>query len=499
MTLRVCPRCGASNAGGLAACPRCLLLGDDAIGTDALESQGEPVALRLPGLVVHEELGRGGMGRVLRAHHAALGRDVAVKLLPPEHHRSTEFRARFAREARVLASLDHPHIVKVHDFGTTERDEPYLVMELVRGGSIAECLPMPIPRALSIALDLCAALEHAHARGVVHRDLKPANVLVDADGRAKLGDFGIARLFDEPEALGLTGTSRVLGTPAYMAPEALRGAPPDPLLDVYSLGVLLHQMLTGSLPSAASGASGLPAPLAAAIRRATTADREQRTPSIRELERELRAAHELLDQPTASDPAGTLSPDEQAWSAAVALLFAVATAAGLYVGLVSFTPRVIPADEALPLIAFGSEPVAGGRLLTRARFEIGPTLGAAVAFAVAMLAYGLLLRHWSRDGLECSLPRRPLPEARRVLVLGGVLFSLFVLREALEGRGVLTWVSYIPVLGGTLEFIALYYFWRTLLEARRTHRPLRREWRLWLGMALALFPPGYHLTRIFAV
>lgn len=225
MTLAVCPRCGAADS-GLAICPCCLL--GDADGVGPASDRAPPA---IPGLVFETELGRGGMGRVFRARHDALERSVAVKLLPAEHSADTEFRARFGREARVLASLDHPHIVRVFDFGTTEKDEPYLVMELAPGGSIAERLPLPMRRAIGVALELCGALAHAHAHGVVHRDIKPANVLIDAKGRAKLTDFGIARLFDAPED-SLTGTSRVLGTPAYMAPEALRGARPDPRLDV---------------------------------------------------------------------------------------------------------------------------------------------------------------------------------------------------------------------------------------------------------------------------
>ena len=139
------------------------------------------------------------MGRVFRARDERLGRAVAVKVLRPESAADPDFRARFAREARTLARLEHPGIVAVHDFGTTAAGDAYLVMQLVSGGSLARRLPLPVPEAIDVAHQVCEALAYAHGRGVVHRDIKPENVLIGDDGRARLSDFGIARLL-EPAA-----------------------------------------------------------------------------------------------------------------------------------------------------------------------------------------------------------------------------------------------------------------------------------------------------------
>ena len=126
------------------------------------------------------------MGRVFRARDERLGRAVAVKVLRPESAANPDFRARFAREARTLARLEHPGIVAVHDFGTTPDGDGYLVMQLVSGGSLADRLPLPVADALAIAAELCDALAYAHGRGIIHRDIKPENVLLGDDGRARL-------------------------------------------------------------------------------------------------------------------------------------------------------------------------------------------------------------------------------------------------------------------------------------------------------------------------
>jgi eukaryotic-like serine/threonine-protein kinase len=227
-------------------CPRCLLADDDDDDIAEIETP--------PGLELGEELGRGGMGRVFRARHVGLDRAVAVKLLPPALAGDEDFQARFSREARALAQLGHPHVVGVHDFGVTAGGQSYLVMELVPGGTLAARLPLAPDEALRVTAEICDGLAYAHAKGIVHRDVKPANVLFDAAGRARLADFGIARLLDAP-AGSLTRPSLVLGTPAYMAPESRAGAAPDPRADVFAVGVLLHEALTGRLPTVMSAAS----------------------------------------------------------------------------------------------------------------------------------------------------------------------------------------------------------------------------------------------------
>jgi hypothetical protein len=472
-----CPRCGL-EAGTLALCPRCLLA-DDAALTPAAP----------PGLVLEEEIGRGGMGRVFRARHVRLDRPVAVKFLPPELAADPAFEARFAREARALALLSHPHVVGVHDFGTTETGESYLVMELVPGGTLADRLPLAPAEAVRVATEICAGLAYAHGKGLVHRDIKPENVLFDAEGRAKVADFGIARLTDPTGPEALTRPSLVLGTPAYMAPEARAGVAPDPRMDVFAVGVLLAQMITGRLPD--GDLDALPRPLAGLVRRATASDPRERPQNAAELGTALAALAPALDRPI-----DELPPEELSWMRAVALTLAGATAVALYALLASLSPKVLDPGDALPFLVIGAERLPDGHVATRARFETWPALAAAGAFAAALAAYGLLRRHWRHAGIEVSRPERPLAGTRSVVRIALVIFALFAGRLILRATGLHQLDSYVPVIGGTLELLMVYLVWASILEAQRTHRPLDREPLLWSAVALGLVPPVISFSRI---
>jgi len=209
-------------------------------------------------------LGEGGMGAVFRARHVLMERDVAVKILHPELGRDPEISARFDREAQTAARLEHPNIVSVLEFGGTPQGftaRPglggfrYLVMPLLAGAELRTLVgqPMPAERAMWFAIQIFAALEHAHARGVIHRDLKPENVFVvrDAQGReqVKLVDFGLAKLAEGiASGPALTRLGQVFGTPAYMSPEQARGEPVDARTDLYSVGLILYELLSGHLP-----------------------------------------------------------------------------------------------------------------------------------------------------------------------------------------------------------------------------------------------------------
>jgi serine/threonine protein kinase len=193
-----------------------------------------------------EELGRGGMGQVWLAFDRELDRPVAVKFHDQDRQAGE---ARFEREAHAAAALSHPNIVRIYDYGAAE-GRPFIVLEHIAGGTLADRLAsgkaLPHSDAEQIARDVAAALAHAHAHGIVHRDLKPSNILLDAEGQAKLGDFGIAR---SGEHSTLTEAGTMLGTAAYMAPEQATGeAPVGPPADVYAFGVIIFQMLTGRLP-----------------------------------------------------------------------------------------------------------------------------------------------------------------------------------------------------------------------------------------------------------
>src|SRR5580698_4652329 len=202
-------------------------------------------------------LGAGGMGEVYRARDAKLGRDVAVKVLPEAFARDSERVARFQREAKVLASLNHPNIATIHGFEQAG-EVNYLVMELVEGQTLAERLKSDPPtcnEALAISCQVADALETAHDKGVIHRDLKPANVKVTPEGRVKVLDFGLAKalagdqgpdLSDAPTMTAMgTEEGRILGTPAYMSPEQARGKSVDKRTDVWALGCVLYILLTG--------------------------------------------------------------------------------------------------------------------------------------------------------------------------------------------------------------------------------------------------------------
>ncbi len=230
-----------------------------------------------PGLLVGTRyrltrcLSQGGMGEVWEAVHVDLGRVVALKLIPEAASRSPEARARFKSEARAVARLDHPGVVNVHDFGIAGDGRFYYVMELLSGATLAERLkegPLHWRLAVRIAMDAASALGAAHLAGLLHRDITPANLFVTGDGRVKLIDFGVARAMESTEEGG-GEAPLVVGTPEYVSPEQAAGAPADSRSDLYALGVVLYEALTGRVPHplGPDGSPSLPALLTAKITR----------------------------------------------------------------------------------------------------------------------------------------------------------------------------------------------------------------------------------------
>jgi predicted Ser/Thr protein kinase/VIT1/CCC1 family predicted Fe2+/Mn2+ transporter len=197
---------------------------------------------------VEGELGRGGMGVVYCAKDTATGNTVALKVLFPEFALDPGYVKRFRREAEALAKLNHPNIVRIHGIGE-ERGVPYYAMDHVEGRSLAAMLAagewLDISRALDLAIEVAAALGHAHKAGIIHRDIKPGNILIDKSGKPKLTDFGIARL---TYATRMTRTGDIVGTPEYMSPEQGKGATVDKASDVYSLGVVIYELLAHRVP-----------------------------------------------------------------------------------------------------------------------------------------------------------------------------------------------------------------------------------------------------------
>lgn len=198
---------------------------------------------------VLKKLGQGGMGEVYLAEDLNLPRQVAIKFMALEYAGVPELRDRFRREAKAAARIDHPNVVTIYEVGEFN-NRPYLVMQYVDGGSLANLIAqreLSIEEVLDIGLQICAGLAKAHQKGVLHRDLKPANILIDLEGRIKIVDFGLAKLRD---ASSITSTGEVMGTPAYMSPEQVRGQKLDPRSDIFSLGVILYQLITRQLPFA---------------------------------------------------------------------------------------------------------------------------------------------------------------------------------------------------------------------------------------------------------
>jgi len=252
----------------------------------------------LPQYEVHMLVGRGGMGAVYKGLQLSLDRAVAIKLLPPAIERQDlAFAERFKNEARLMGRMNHPAIVSVYDFGRTTDGQLYFVMEYVDGTDVQRMIAregkLPQEHALAITAHLCDALGYAHKQGIVHRDIKPSNVLIDIEGRVKVADFGLAKLSDKAQNSGLTQTGMTMGTPDYVAPEALMlGSDVDGRADIYAVGVMLYQMLTGDIPR---GMFKMPSQkfqsidprFDAIIRRALEHDREERYQSSHELRQAL--------------------------------------------------------------------------------------------------------------------------------------------------------------------------------------------------------------------
>jgi len=334
-----CTRCGAHTVAGREVPAGSVPTFERGADAGAASAQGgdDPLVGRvLDGKYeILSSLGTGGMGSVYRSRRVLIGDEVAVKLLHPRLTGDEKLVERFRREARAAAQLQHPNVVTIHDYGEARGPEAfaYIVMELVRGESLRALLRregrFAPARAVALMRDVCAGVGAAHRRGIVHRDIKPDNIIVtpaDEDSpteRVKVVDFGIAKLRDVTAEATLTEVGTVVGTLFYMSPEQCKGEPLDARADVYSLGAMLHEMLAGAPPFAATSITSLilkhvnepppplpeelpiPHALRAAVLRALAKDPEARQRDASELAREIQAA---LTH-TAASTASTQTPE----------------------------------------------------------------------------------------------------------------------------------------------------------------------------------------------
>lgn len=210
---------------------------------------------QLNAFTVQERIGQGGMATVYRAFQPSVNRSVALKIisLNPAQGERDEFRSRFAQEAKLIAALEHIHILPIYDYGIVNNEVAYLAMRLLSGGSLSDLLlegHLPLDRTAEIFTQIARGLHYAHSKSIIHRDLKPSNILLDDAGNAYLTDFGLAKMLESTEHL--TKTGNIVGTPTYMSPEQLRGDTLDHRSDIYSLGCVLYHMLVGRPPFEAS-------------------------------------------------------------------------------------------------------------------------------------------------------------------------------------------------------------------------------------------------------
>ena len=320
---------------------------------------------RLGPYVVTEALGAGGMGEVYRARDTRLERDVAIKILPAPLAQDTDRRARFEREARAVAALSHPNILAIHDVGLHE-GTTYAVTELLEGETLRQRLEsgaMPPRKAVEIGVQIANGLAAAHEKGIVHRDLKPENVFVTRDGRVKILDFGLATELgttspDSPTIAGGTEPGMILGTVGYMSPEQVRGTQVDQRTDIFALGAVLFEMLTGrrafrrdtaaetmtailkdDVPELSTSGSPVPQGLDRIVRRCLEKNPDERMQSARDIA----IALEAVSGSDVSSVRGTgqpeIKPRRRWYPIAVGLALLVAGAAGGYLAARSLSSR----------------------------------------------------------------------------------------------------------------------------------------------------------------
>ena len=504
-TVAACPKCGAVIPGDApqGLCPKCVLAAA-ACPTEvpALQAAAivappmDQVQAAFPNLEILDLLGQGGMGVVFKARQRHLDRLVALKLLPDALGKDPRFVERFNREGRVLARLNHPNIVAIYDFGQVS-GFCFLMMEFVDGVNLRQAMRagrFTPGEALGIVPKVCEALQFAHEQGVLHRDIKPENILLDAKGRVKIADFGIAKLVGEghPEVT-LTGSGSPLGTPHYMAPEQVEHpGEVDHRADIYSLGVVFYEMLTGELPLGRFAAPSQKTPLDQRVDdivlRALAKERELRQQSAGEVKTQVESLAETVvpgkqprptpvattSAPTTASPAPA-NPNTGASSTSTATAAASqphrrAAIAALFAGLsltLFFPMLLLRANPTASLRFFdwvGSGPAGGifGNMVT-----FIPT-ALAIWLMTQICRWGDRRANPQSEGVQ--EPAAPLPPWIRrcawLLALGGLLGILHPLVSASRSVSVSVSSRMFVWDGGCFLFLAAFALWRRSPTAR---------------------------------
>ncbi len=401
------------------------------------------------------------MGEVYRARDASLGRDLAIKILPPDLTRDPTRVERFMQEARAASALNHPHLTSIYEIGT----EPvhYIAMELVQGRNLRDVLSdgrLELKRTLDLLLQVCDALGAAHHAGVVHRDIKPENVMLADDGYAKVLDFGVAKLrtdatvADDATRVALTDAGTMVGTSGYMSPEQARGLATDHRTDVFSLGCVLYECLTGARafdapsaierihrvindepPSIAARVPGVPTDLIRIVRKCLAKDPDERYQTMKDLAIDLRDVRRQLETGVAALP-----PPQRA-SRARALLIGAAAAAVVAIGAVAWYMRP-PAPP----------PAETGATALRISLERMTTTGNTIESAIS--PDGKYLAHVEANGAVQGLWVREIDTGQERQILAPGRFAFFGVRFAPDGRELYFTTRGVGTGGGRLNVIA---------------------------------------------
>jgi predicted Ser/Thr protein kinase len=531
-----CPNCGTAlpSAGTEGLCPRCLMAEAMRVTEPGLDSKPpggtvplEELAPHFPQLEILECLGRGGMGVVYKARQKSLGRLVALKLLAPERVGDAKFAARFAQEARALAALSHPGIVTIHDFGQAGGFY-FLLMEFVDGVNLRQAMQagrFTPEQALAVVPPVCEALQYAHDHGIVHRDIKPENLLLDKDGRVKIADFGIARMLHADAPDPVPAESQPAGTAQYMAPEQKDHGRTDHRADIYSLGVVLYELLTGEMPGTrlqppSSRVRGvqIDVRLDEVVLRALESKPELRFQTAAEFRTQVDAAT-TKPGPAAPD----ITPPKATWNwswkkglvAVLAVLAAIPLFFVLVLSLLFTVWSVRGGDPSPPKPALIGVCVFAGyfglalllRWLWTRRNRPAPVVGRVTrGLGIGLLTLGILwggMRWMDERDHEAARRARLVQEVQADAVTdsGKAADRVF---QAMNWKGFPTEANVLRALLPTapLLLVGLFLLLRRGVPPAPTSEPVQRTWKGWLGwtlLGLAVCPAAFSLWALVQI